>query len=658
MFGLVQDSLRAALTHQVDAARPDSIQSPLPGGIAAVVRFFFNVPQWIQIGGFLLAVLVGLWIVVWAWRHRAEIVQWIKTRERGVQFGMAGGLFAFVVLAGGFGAVSWNYMQHDNGFCTGCHVMSRPFGMFQARAGKHDSLECHNCHQQSIYASARQLVLWVAERPEKIGKHAKVPTKICAGCHIDNPQQKEKWQRIATTAGHRVHLESDSTALKDVQCVTCHGQEVHKFVPVSKTCQQEGCHEKVEIKLGKMAQQTSLHCVTCHQFTAEVPRLATRDSAAGTLVPTNKECLSCHEMKKVIESFDPAKDPHKGTCGMCHNPHKQATAKEAAQSCTTAGCHDNWRNRPFHVGVAHRKVGEQCLTCHDQHAAKVDPSDCQGCHERVRAKGGATVAGRRLAPPLPFDTTKAKRTASAPTAPAGGPVTGFLGWGWPTPPPRAVPKPERAAAAAARAAADSFPHPRHQKLACLTCHTSNIRHGRLTFEKPRGCLICHHQTPKQADCAVCHQPNELAKTISATVTVTVPKKAPRPRTAAFQHPAHKSVTCVTCHTTAITLAPDSIVRTCQSCHEDHHKGGAACGTCHTGADLKPSHARPALTHERCDACHTEKTVGLLIPGRPLCLTCHPKQADHYPSKECTVCHFQASPAAYRAHLAKPKAGGP
>lgn len=629
----VQDSLRAAF--HGDAARPDSIRSPLPGGVSAVVRFIFGVPQWIQIGGLFLGIAVAIALLVYLWRRRAGIIEWIRTRERGVKVGLAAGVFALILLAGGTGAVSWNYMQHDNGFCTGCHVMSKPFGAFQARAGKHDSLQCHDCHQQSLYASTRQLVLWVAERPEKIGKHAKVPTARCAACHIEGKDQKEKWQRIATTAGHRVHLESDSTALKDIQCVTCHGQEVHKFVPVSKTCQQEGCHEKVEIKLGKMADQTALHCVTCHQFTADVPKLATRDSAAGTLVPTNKECLSCHEMQKILATFDPDRDPHNGTCGMCHNPHTQTSSAEAAKSCATAGCHDKWQKEPFHVGVAHRKVGQECIVCHQPHAAKVDPSDCQTCHDNVRK---STVKGRKLNPPAPFDTTRAlKRTADVDRG--GGPVTGFFGWGWPTAPPTST-----------TPVADSFPHPKHRRLTCLTCHTSNGRHGRLTFEKPRGCQICHHQAARTNDCATCHQADELAKPLQATVTVKVPDQAARPRSVAFAHPAHRTVACVTCHTSSVTLAPDSAVRTCQSCHPDHHTPKAACSTCHTGSDWKTAHARPALAHQACDACHTERVVAELTPTRQLCLTCHRPQDTHYPAKECTVCHFQATPSAYRAHL--------
>ena len=172
---------------------------------------------------------------------------------------MAAAAAVLVIGAAGFGTVSWNYMQHDNAFCTGCHIMKGPFQRFTG--SKHDSLSCHACHQQSIFASARQLYLWVADRPQQISMHAKVPTRVCAGCHVQGDKEKEKWKRIATTAGHRVHLESDSSALRNVQCTTCHGLEVHRFVPVDSTCGQSGCHISTEIRLGKMAGQTGFHCI-------------------------------------------------------------------------------------------------------------------------------------------------------------------------------------------------------------------------------------------------------------------------------------------------------------------------------------------------------------------------------------------------------------
>src|SRR6266498_3631952 len=150
--------------------------------------------------------------------------------------------------------------------------------------------------------------LWVVDRPERIGPHAKVPNGVCARCHV-----------------------------------TCHGVEIHHFAPLDSTCAQAQCHVNVPIKLGKMRQQTSLHCVACHQFTAEVPQLATRDSATGTLRPAMKQCFSCHEMRALLIDFDPARDPHRGTCGMCHNPHTQERPADAKATCTSARCHADWR---------------------------------------------------------------------------------------------------------------------------------------------------------------------------------------------------------------------------------------------------------------------------------------------------------------------------
>lgn len=611
---------------------------PLPGGVAAVLRFFFNLPQWIQIGGFFLGLAVAAWLAVYLWRRRFQIIGWIKTRQRNVKIALVAIVAVIVLGAAGFGAVSWNYMQHDNAFCTGCHIMKDPFQRFAA-SGKHDSLSCHNCHQQSIFASTRQLYLWVADRPEKISMHSKVPTRICAACHIQGNKEKEKWKRIATTAGHRVHLESDSSALRDVQCTTCHGLEVHRFVPVNQTCGQSGCHENVEIKLGKMAQQTGFHCVACHQFTADVPLLATRDSAAGTLRPGAHECLSCHEMRRIIETFDPARDPHKQTCGMCHNPHVQTKPADALKSCASAGCHADWRAEPFHTGATHKRVAERCTLCHNPHGAKVDAADCTGCHATVRQRSGG-----RTQPPQAYDTTRVRTSFLEPWEPD------LKGKG-DAHPPRAAPTPN----SQPPAPVDSFPHDRHKQLACITCHTTTNPNQRLTFTPPRGCLACHHQNPAESKCATCHSADEIAPPHQETVAVAVPDHPSRPRSVAFKHAAHAAVACVDCHRAAVTLHPDSSVIACTSCHEQHHAAKRDCATCHTGFDPATSHAQPVEAHSSCDACHKSETIARLVPDRGLCLTCHAPQRDHYVDRECTACHFQNTPDGYREHLRKARA---
>jgi len=623
----------AGLLAQEPVPPPSAVESPLPGGVATVVRFLFGLPSWFQIALLVLGLTAAVVVLLFLWRRRAGMRQWLVTRRRDVKIGLAAAAAVVVLGFAGAGTASWNYMQHDNDFCTGCHVMGPAYQRFVQ--SEHDSLSCHDCHQQSLFASMRQLYLWVAERPQEIGPHAKVPSQVCARCHVTG-SGRETWQRIASTAGHRTHLESDSAALKNIQCVTCHGLEVHRFAPVDSTCAQAGCHVSTTITMGRMRGQTSLHCATCHRFTREVPALFPAESARGRLVPGVTECFSCHQMRVLLAEFDPARDPHAGTCGVCHNPHKQERPRDAAATCANAGCHADWRAQPFHLGERHRKVVQQCTLCHQPHAARVDPSDCAGCHAAVRERR-ARVGGRLLTPPLPFDTTKALRKVSA--APAGPRKDKGGGPFVDDPPPLATPS-------------DTFPHDRHKAFACITCHASRREHGRLTFLPPRGCQICHHQAPARLDCARCHAQAELAGPESVRVRVTVSGSPAREHPARFDHATHRGTSCVECHTTAVTLAPAAAVARCSACHDAHHAAGRPCGACHAADsdEAREAHAPPERGHLACDACHANEIVARLVPDRAFCVTCHAEQRDHYASRECTVCHFQGTPAGLKPLL--------
>ncbi len=624
------------------------VESPLPGGVAAVVRFLLNnVPPSVQAGG---VVVAGLTLLIVAWialTRRRRIGGWLTARSTGAKVALGAVVLILIAGTAATGTATWNYTQHSNDFCTGCHVMNPAFQRFSSEENKHAKLSCHDCHQQPLSASTRQLYLWVAERPERIGKHAKVPDRVCRTCHVTG--DTAKWQHIAATAGHRVHLESDSSALDKIQCVTCHGQEVHRFAPPKETCGQSGCHKPAEtdIVLGKMATQTMRHCTSCHDFTADVPALATRDSAAGTLVPGKPKCLGCHEMRRVLADFDEGKDPHGGKCGTCHNPHTQKRPSEAT-SCAAAGCHDTWRNVPFHVGSSHKRGGETCATCHIPHQSRLDASDCEGCHLRVRARG-------KLAPPVRFDTARAARRSALPrdTSRDESPLRE----------PPLVPAPSEAVQGddgppdeePAPVAADSFPHERHAaKFACLECHETGAGHGKLTFERPRGCFLCHHQSPSPDRCASCHRAEKYGAPKLATVTITVPGHAPRPRSVTFLHAKHTSRSCLDCHTTPVTMAPGATKAQCKDCHTNHHAAGRECSSCHRLADPAVEHRPVDVAHQRCDACHTGTTIAELTPTRSLCATCHVAKAkNHYDERECTTCHFLAPPAVYRQKLVTP-----
>lgn len=647
-----QDSVARVLA-DTSTVRPDTLGAPpLPGGVAAVVRAMMNAPRWLVFSGAAVVFVVAAFVAWKLWKNRQAIIAYVRGKPRGWRIAAFAGVAVLALSAAGFGAVTWNYTQHSNEFCVSCHVMTPAFQAMQTST-VHDSLGCHSCHQQSVFVSAWQLYVWLKDRPEKIEKHAVVPNETCLGCHHGNDQ---KWQRVMQTAGHRVHLESDSSALRNVQCTTCHGEEIHRFVPVSSTCGQSGCHSPAQtrIVIGPMANQNSLHCVTCHQYTAELPQLSAIAAARDTLRPGANQCFSCHEMRARLAEFDLARDPHGGKCGMCHNPHTQTRPAEAIKQCATSGCHANWRVFPFHTGTNHRRIAsesQRCETCHTPHAARIDASDCDGCHAAVNARRIPGV--RRL--PQAFDTTQALRRSSiehqdvrAPTGAALEKATIKRA----APPVPAVLSPHDVARAPPEprpVPPDSFEHARHRALSCVNCH--RVQGSRnLTFERPRGCQICHHQAPSQARCATCHTTSEIAPPHVEVVTVPVRDRAPRPREVGFRHESHARLACTECHTTPVTMAPADSVKSCAGCHSDHHAAGRACSTCHSQQQTLAPHAPPAEAHAGCDACHARQTVALLVPDRGFCLTCHTAQAAHQAGRECSTCHFLADPNAYRSHL--------
>jgi hypothetical protein len=641
------------------------VRSPLPDPFLPIVQWLFQKPSWVMVGGIILGVIVVLAVLLIIWRRRRAIINWLVTRDRGVKLALAGAVGGVLLLVVGTGVKSYDYVMHDNDFCSGCHIFvpsgqvfvhpdTGSYLLVNKPEGKHDTLSCHACHPFNIRNQTKTLVNWVLARPEMIPPHAQVPRQVCEECHVTGPAQ-DKWKRITTTAGHRTHLDSDSAPLKDVGCLTCHARTAHRFQPADTTCAQKGCHltDEVKIRLGRMVarfdpahlkplpNEEQLYCNSCHQFTADAQFLAP-DSATGLLRPSSRQCFGCHEMRALLTTFDPARDPHGGSCGMCHNPHTDVKPAAALKSCSSAQCHANWREVDFHTGAAHRRVAQRCETCHLPHQARVDASDCVGCHERARGRPGS-----RVRPPLPFDTTRALQQSSSREPPPGliepGRARG-QGAGPPEDdPPQSRPE-------VSTSPSDTFPHKRHSRIACLTCHDLRAKGRTLTFEPPRGCQICHHQRPATRDCSVCHQGSELTDPKRVTVRVAVLRHDVRPREVNFAHQTHSEVACVKCHKTPVSLDPAPEAISCTGCHEDHHTADRDCATCHRTAQILTAHEPLVDLHLACNRCHPSATVAALTPSRSFCLACHDPKVNHYPPKECTVCHLQSTPTGYRGRL--------
>jgi hypothetical protein len=654
----MQDStLAQQLTSAPTAAAADRV-TPL-------IQWAFQRAPWVMWGGVAITLVAAFLVLRWLWPRRQQILPWIRTRSSMGKFALVGAAAVAVGLAATAGYGGYHFVETDKRFCNGCHIFVRSgqqlvqsdsgdYTVVPMLEGKHDSLGCHTCHPLKPMKEAVKLLFWMSGfRDKEIPEHARVPRQICEQCHVQGrAEDKDKWKAIAATAGHRAHLESDSSALKGkIECLTCHARIAHRFPPTDSTCGQSNCHKPNEtrIVLGKMKGQGDFHCVGCHQFTASVPALATRDSAASTLVPAIRSCFRCHAMQQRLPDFDERKDPHNGTCGMCHKPHTQASTGETIKTCSTRECHGLWNQVPFHAGAQHRRKATQCTLCHAPHAARVDASDCVGCHQRVRDY----APGQRLFPPLPFDTLKALNQSLAPEQPSEPPERPSKVKG--DAPPGDDP-PGRALSAIPSLPSDTFAHPLHKKLACLTCHLSTSG-KKLTFEPPRGCQICHHQNPAKADCAECHTKERMPEAIAVPVSIKAAGKPARDRTVAFRHETHKDLKCAGCHSTVVSLSPADSVLTCQGCHDKHHADGRDCASCHRTATITEAHALPARPHVACDACHATAAIAALRPTRTFCLACHPPSVDHYAGRECSSCHLQAQPDQYRARLLKPGRAG-
>lgn len=575
-------------------------------------RFLFtSVPQWVQIGGIAIGVPAAIVIAWWFWKHRREVWQWWLTRTRAAQVALLLTIMVIGTTALASGLYGYNYMMHDNDFCQSCHVMDTAWDRFQVSA--HKKIQCHDCHQQPLYVSTKELFWWVYERRMTIPPHDKVPNAICNSCHMR--EGSDSTLRLVTlTAGHALHLRSDSSALKNVQCVSCHGRDFHKFKPTNFACAQSGCHNDIRVNLGAMSQKGFLHCTSCHDFKGRVPGDIPVAKAKLALVPKAMDCSSCHSMEQKIDRFDLVADPHKGNCGMCHDVHKQTEPKSAFKTCATANCHSNADTlTAFHRGLGKHAI-DQCGACHQAHSWKVKGSDCISCHQDIYkdrpAAKRASVPGKPIVMGRSSHGGRFRQRAAR--------LARFVR--------SAPPAPQQD---------EAFPHSRHKSLACTACHATSDTHGGLRFSRPQGCQACHHSPRQAASCNACHDATARGPRAMPVKFAITPKRDPVTRPLTFAHSRHAAVECRSCHANNLNR---SVTTTCQGCHAEHHTAKADCASCHPTA--REGHDR--LAHVGCESCHADAKVAAISTSRVVCLACHQEQRSHYPAGDCATCHALAS----------------
>lgn len=496
-----------------------------------------------------------------------RLTGWIRGLPRGVLVGAAVVVVVLLAAAALYGYRMYNYVQHDNQFCLSCHLMADPYQRFARSA--HRDLGCKACHQPTPVARAKMALTQIVEQPESLQTHAEVPNSKCEACHVKgNPKE---WQIISQTAGHRVHLQSKALVLRGLQCVECHSTSLHEFSTVDKTCGQSGCHEGIKVRLGKMSKLT-LHCAACHDFTRPAKRVVGADSLGVLLRPEASDCFSCHAMRQRVRM--PPDEPHNGACGLCHNPHEQATPHEAVKTCANSGCHESPEKiSPMHRGLPTGKL-QDCVACHQAHTFRIGnaaSAQCTSCHS------------------------------------TGGPETA------------------------------RFPHSRHRGVACTSCHSNAEQHGALTITSPQQCMSCHHTTQVAANCTACHSASEFAgRTILKSQRLAIAGTT-RTRQLGFNHQQHSTVPCAQCHADPMTRGAANVqCKACHADHHKTTSNCMACHPpvkvsphtlkVHVGCAGSSCHKQ--LPAPLAAVPHT----------RQFCLACHQNMVNHRPSGNCADCH--------------------
>ena len=201
--------LQAAQRLRVDVRAPGDTMTvfhpPLDTSpLERVSRWFFSVPQGVQLTGAALAIILAVVALVLVWRNASAVRAWIRERHltTPLLWKTVIGLLALGVLVGmaGTGSAFFVYSQNNNQFCLSCHTLhDEVYQRFQqSRHHRVANLRCHECHHEPLVAEMAQVGKWMIRRPTEVGPHAPVPRDVCAGCHVrDNPDSS--WQRIIAT---------------------------------------------------------------------------------------------------------------------------------------------------------------------------------------------------------------------------------------------------------------------------------------------------------------------------------------------------------------------------------------------------------------------------------------------------------------------------
>jgi hypothetical protein len=285
----------------------------------------------------------------------------ISNNRGAIKFKVIIGLLIGLVVVGvGVGSLHlYDYTENDPTFCQNCHLMKDAFQSWETST--HKGINCHTCHQATLYEKNMMLLKAIVERPTEVSERVHgttiVPSKKCVACHLKG---SAKISQVSQSRGHSLHSFKEKT-----ECTSCHTFNGHNLESNQKFC--VNCHAHATKMIPRMK---DLACTSCHNF------------RSGQLVPGNKECVECHQDKSPLAQPAGASRAHQPfECNKCHQVHRPD--KTAGTSCMD--CHQGAMKRGKHP-VHLKALGNQCTTCHTPHqwriTKKVATKLCSQCHRK------------------------------------------------------------------------------------------------------------------------------------------------------------------------------------------------------------------------------------------------------------------------------------
>ena len=197
------------------------VRSPLPDPLVPIVQWIFQRPGWVMVGGLVMGAHRGA--------RRAGTALAAAPGDRHLARHPRAGSQAGHGRCGRRRAAADRRRRASRRTTTSCTTTTSAGGATSSSPAARcssgltpgpiswstswrvstTSLSCHACHPFELKAQTKELFYWIMARPDKIPPTARCLATICEQCHVQG-EAKKTWQRIASTAGHRTHLESDS----------------------------------------------------------------------------------------------------------------------------------------------------------------------------------------------------------------------------------------------------------------------------------------------------------------------------------------------------------------------------------------------------------------------------------------------------------------